>query len=213
MPTNPQDFILASVVSALKPTELTDYSVAPTLIVFAMWTILLTYNSLIADRPRPVLPRSLLRPPVAWPVLDRIISLCDDSGREGYARSPPLDRIIKGEHNVAPCSLPTLEMPQQPAEVSPSPTLSLEQPNTLIQGTPSLTYMVIDPLATVVAPDDSHHHHKKHWRRHLVPRNPILLAYLASLLVTVFLFVAAVCNSGDHYAVDQLSPNENGVGS
>lgn len=36
--------------------------------------------------------------------------------------------------------------------------------------------------------------------------------YLALLLITAFLFVAAVSNSGDHYAADQLSPNKNGVG-
>lgn len=36
--------------------------------------------------------------------------------------------------------------------------------------------------------------------------------YLALLLITAFLFVAAVSNSGDHYAADQFSPNKNGVG-
>lgn len=113
--------------------------------------------------------------------------------------------------SVASHPLPTLEMSQQPAEVIPSLVLSQEQPSTLMQGTPSLSHMgIVLPTKYAVVPDDSHPH-KKHWKWHLVPRNPIPLAYLASLLVTVFLFVAPVCNSGNHYAVDQLSPDGNGV--
>ena len=116
-------------------------------------------------------------------------------------------------HSVALHPFPTLEMSQQPARVIPSLTLSTEQPNTLIQGTPSLIHMaIVLPTKYAVVPDDSHRPRKKYRNRYLVPRNPILLAYLASLLVTIFLFVAAVCNSGDHYAADQLLPNGNGVG-
>ena len=103
--------------------------------------------------------------------------------------------------------VPTLtpEMPQ-------SLTLNPEQPSTLMQGMSSLTHVEIDPPTGTVTPEDFSQPHEKYWKRYLVSRHPILLAYLASLFVTAFLFVAAVSNSGVHYAADQLLPNENGVG-
>ena len=81
------------------------------------------------------------------------------------------------------------------------------------RGTPSLAHTVIDLPTGAMASDNSLKPHKQHWKRHFVLRSPTLLAYLALLLVTAFLFVAAVSNSGDHYAADQLPPNKNGVGS
>lgn len=103
--------------------------------------------------------------------------------------------------------IPTLtpEMPQ-------SLTLNSEQPSTLMQGMTSLTHVENDPPADAVASGDFSQPHEKYWKQYLVSRHPILLAYLASLFVTAFLFIAAVSNSGVHYATDQLSPDENGVG-
>ena len=81
-----------------------------------------------------------------------------------------------------------------------------------MQRAPSPTHMAIVLTTSAIALGDPPLPYKKYWKRCLVPSNPILLVYLASLLVTTFLFVAAVSNSGDHYASDQLSPNDNGVG-
>ena len=106
--------------------------------------------------------------------------------------------------------LPMPEMSQQPAETFPS---SVHSPSTPARGAPSLVHAVIDPPTDAMAPDSSLKPHEQQWKRHFVPRSPILLAYLALLFVTTFLFVAAVSNSGDHYAADQLPPNKNGVGS
>jgi len=109
----------------------------------------------------------------------------------------------------------TFEMLRVFTEASPPLNPGPEQPSTLMQETPSLTHTggpTIYPPTSNEAHEDSPQPHGKRWKRLLIPRNTIFLAYFASLLITVFLFVAAASDKGDHYANDQLSPNENGVG-
>lgn len=107
------------------------------------------------------------------------------------------------------------EMLRESAKASPPLDPGSEQPSTLMQGTPSLTHTAestIDPPTSPEAYEEPPQPHKKHWKRLLIPRNTIFLAYLASLLIAVSLLVAAASDKGDHYANDQLPSNENGVG-
>lgn len=113
---------------------------------------------------------------------------------------------------VSPCihySIP--EMAQRPAEVPPALAPDPEQPSTSVQRTSSPRNTAepgVDvPAGAAALPEDSPQPHKKSWKRILLRFSP-LLAITSALYVVVWLsdFLDI------HYATNQLSPNENGVG-